>query len=399
MSVRQTTTRSQTPVALRRVSAGSALLPVEPANPEELTTPTRKRSTAQAGSEDPDEGEITDVEEVFFDADGGEMPGSNKKKRHASNQGNASKDTDAPVGAAVGGGVDPALLALLTSIKEDINATTTAAVDRIDKRIDDNAKAIRQVGLDTAADIDKLRQHVQDSETRVQRELEERDTRLERRLAAFEARKTEMTPGKLVVSTPRREEAYNKSRRSLKVWPVSGQDLTDAVKVFMASRLKIPDERICSLGPMSVRPSFGRAAVDRSEVLVVFDSREDRDFVKSTGFNLAAETNVGMAIHLPGHLLDNYHALSKMGYSIKKKHEGVKRAIKFDDSVQDVFLDICIAGSWRRILPKEAKEALRALPNLGGDDERRIQVGELVSLAGGEKPAVVVVDDGEEDME
>lgn len=88
-----------------------------------------------------------------------------------------------------------------------------------------------------------------------------------------------------------------------------------------------------------------------------------------------------------------------MGYNIKRNNKGVKRAIKFDDVVQDVFLDICIGGSWRRILPKEAKAALSALPNSAGEDDRKIEVDELVSLAGGEKPAVVVVDDREEDME
>ena len=184
------------------------------------------------------------------------------------------------------------------------------------------------------------------------------------------------------ISTPRREEAYNKSRRSLKMWPVKGEDLEDSVKMFMANKLKINDDRIRSMGPVSVKSAYGRAAVGRAEVVVVFDCREDRDFVKAAGYNLAGEKEVGMSIHVPGHLLDNYHALSSIGYNIKTKNEGVKRSIKFDDSIQNIYLDICIGGIWRRILPREARSALSRLPH-GNNGDKSISAQELLGLVRG----------------
>ena len=143
-------------------------------------------------------------------------------------------------------------------------------------------------------------------------------------------------------------------------------------------------------GTITVRPAYGRAAVGRSEVLVVFDTREDRDFVKSSGYNLASEKDVGMAIHVPGHLLDNFHALNNIGYNIKQKNADVKRAIKFNDAVCDIFLDICVGGIWRRILPREAKAALKNLP-AKINNGNTLEVSELISLAGGDGDQVADV--------
>lgn len=46
----------------------------------------------------------------------------------------------------------------------------------------------------------------------------------------------------------RREEAFHRCRRTLRIWPVTGEDLEDSVKVFLNQRLKISKDRIMSLG-------------------------------------------------------------------------------------------------------------------------------------------------------
>ena len=60
------------------------------------------------------------------------MPGSNKKKRQQ-NAGGATGDEPEVMGVDRTGGIDPAMKAFLISIKTDINASTNAAVEKIDK--------------------------------------------------------------------------------------------------------------------------------------------------------------------------------------------------------------------------------------------------------------------------
>ena len=327
------------------------------------------------------EREAEEQEEEFFDA-GDEMPGSGKKKKNNS----PSKET-APMEQGADG-VDPAMLALLMSIKQDINNTTNTAVGKVNDRIDENAVAIQKIGRDTADEVRKLRVHVEETqaglEDKIMGKIEERDIEIQRRLSSLENRKAITV--KIPDHAPRNAEPYNKARRSLKIWPIKGPDLEDSLMVFMKTKLQVEDEKIRSLGPVSIKHSVGRGAKDRDEVLVQFDCREDRDYVKSMGFNLAGDKSTGMSIHVPGHLLDNFYALNSIGYNIRHNQEGVKRSVKFDDIKQDIFLDIYIGGNWKRILPEEAKTALKRAPGdqSGSGGSRSIQADDLVSLIRGE---------------
>ena len=145
--------------------------------------------------------------------------------------------------------------------------------------------------------------------------------------------------------TGRREEAYQHARRSLKVWPVEGDDLEEALKVFCKTRLKIRDDRIANLGSIMVLQVTSRVARERKEVLATFENREDRDFIKAQGTSLAEQKEAGMAIQVPGHLMDNLASLNGLAYSVKQKNPGLKRSVKFDDAVQDIYLDMCISGN------------------------------------------------------
>lgn len=343
------------------------------------------------------------------------MPGSGKKKKGNGtppvdrDKEDESMDQD---GAAPdkGKGVDPAMLELLMSIKHDINNTTNAAVGKINDRIDANATAIKKTGESTANEIRKLRQHVEESqaafESKISRQIEERDLEIHRRLTTLEKKKS---PVQIITkekgSNSRQLEAFNKARRSLKVWPVSGADLQDSFKVYLKIKLRMDDDRIGTMGPFTVRPAVGRNAKDKSEVLVQFDCVEDRDYVKSLGFNLSSERESGMSIHVPGHLLDNYYALNSIGYNIRQNQEGVKRSIKFDDAIHNIYLDILIGGKWRKILPEEARAALKATPASGATNtSRSIEVEDLVSLVRGDAvpgltAVVVPADPGEAEQQ
>lgn len=157
-----------------------------------------------------------DLKEVFFDAD--EMPGSNKKKRQASGaaggqEGKAQEKNqeNMEIGDSVANpGVDPAMLALLMSIKKDINDTTTNAVGQVNDRIDKNARAIKKVGENTSDEIRKLSQHMEDSqsnfEEKITKQLEDWDRDMVRRIEALEHGKTtvQALPSG---TTPRQQEA------------------------------------------------------------------------------------------------------------------------------------------------------------------------------------------------
>ena len=344
-------TRTEQPRSLTRRGSTGGIVRTEEAT--ELTTEQEEteheEENAPAGEEDE------------------EMPGSSKKKRHAS---------ATPAGGAEGeGGVDKDLKAFLIAMKDDINQSTNAAVERIEKRIDGNAKQIRD-----------LRQ-----------EVERKDATISARISAEVRQEVAKISGALKAKTgeelstgaiSRRERAFHHCRKTLKMWPIRGEDLEDEVKNFLANKLKFDQRKIELLGMIDVIQAPGRSAKDKGEVLATFETKEDRDSVKAGGINLAGDRESGMAIHVPGHLMDNLIALNGVGYNIKSKHSGVKRTVKFDDTKQDVYLDICINGNWKRITPTKAKSVMEKLPGPSGttgglslslDDVSNLVVGEPVA--------------------
>ena len=321
---------------------------------------------------DPSEVDVVDLAEGEEDI----MPGSAKKKRNPSGPKQGGEEE-------AGDGVDPALIRFLTAMKNDIMDTTRESVGRLETRLER-----------TEGSIAALEQRV---------ERGEKD--LPVRIAAEVAK--QMTGsgdndgggGPSGLRLNKREAAFHFCRRSLKLWPVEGEDIQDAVRRFLATKLGLSDARIRALGSIEVSPLPGKAARERKEILATFETREDRDSVKANGINLAGHRGVGMALHVPGHLMDNLVALNGLGYSIKLKNPGTKRTVKFDDARQDLFLDICIGGSWKRISPEEAKQVMKEVPNTSGSQS--ITIADLTSLVKGDKSAgevsaVVLPEDGME---
>ena len=297
-----------------------------------------------------------------------EMPGSGKKKRNASGRPNDAGQEEPHEPNPNGAGIDPALKNFLLSIKTDINATTNEAISRIDRRIEKTEENIQEL---------RTRMDVQDK--RIDSKIAQEVAKLNTLPSAAKASKA--------VAAGRREEAYFLSRRSLKLWPIEGEDLADAARVFFANKLGMTDDRIRALGELRVSPAPGKAPRDRKEVLVTFDNSDDRDAVKALGSSLAGQRAAGMSVHVPGHLLDSLYALNGVGYSIKNKNEGVRRSIKFDDLEQDIYLDIFVGGQWKKITPSEARGALKKLPSssasslsntLSSDDISSLIQGEVV---------------------
>ena len=299
-----------------------------------------------------------------------DMPGSGKKSRNRSGGGNTDADEN-------GTGVDPALIRFLNAMKHDIVESTRETVGRIEARLDNTERGLE----------------------RLEKKVEETDKNLSAKVAAEVARQL---PSASIAAEPskrgtdsrtklRREEAFHLCRRSLKLWPITGgEDPVDAVRTFLRNRLGIGNDRITRLGTIEVSTLPSKTSRERKEVVATFETLDDRDFVKSNGSNLAGQNEAGMSLHVPGHLMDNLSALNGLAYSIKQKNRNIKRAVKFDDINQDIYLDICVAGNWRRVSPVEARAALKEVPT-AGLSESSLSVTDLTSLIQGkEVPGLTV---------
>ena len=338
-----------------------------------------------------------------------DMPGSNKKKRSsiptpsAGNQATgpptqpdigsqeAPEPTDTasaavPSANPTGEGIDANLRDFLLSIKDELKKTTEETAEKFDKRMEKAETNIEELSR-------RVTQGAAEMEGKIQKCVRDEVAKVVKVAAVAGANNP--------ATSSRREESYQRSRRSIKMWPITGESLEDAVKVFLSTRLKFDDQRIMMMGKLTVSRARTRAAADRSEVVVMFEDRDDRDTVKAAGFNLANQKEAGMAIHVPGHLLDDYYALSSVGYNIKANNGGaVKRAVKFDDSCQGLYLDICVNDSWKRITPQEAKAVLKRVPPSTAANSRSVTIDELAELvqggSEGASTAVVVLDDDDE---
>ena len=169
--------------------------------------------------------------------------------------------------------------------------------------------------------------------------------------------------GNKAASSERKEEAYAKARRSLRLWPISREgDLKDRTTEFLVNELLLDQPHAVGLsfdvkrvGNSRARDQTSRAIKD--EVLVTFESLRDRDDVRSFAKNLERRGR-GLRLEVPDHLWPSFRSLQKVGYELKQRHPDMKRNVLFDDINMDLKLDVCIEAEWRTINPDEARSAL-----------------------------------------
>ena len=338
-----------------------------PAGPEPPPPPT-----------DPEPDEIEVIET---------MPDSNKKKRQLSkpssgeatgqtSQGSPSPgpSTEGDDGAnnPRGDGIDANLKGFLLSIKKDLMQATQSSVGQLAKKVEENEQNIKEI-KNALVERDKKDGEI---EARLTKKIEEAVGGLGGR------------PSSSAVERSKREEAFYRCRRSLKLWPISGDDLEDEVKVFLKTKLRFTQSRIDSFGSIEVSAPPAKAARDRKEVVAVFETSEDRDTIKANGINLANQKECGMSIHVPGHMLDDFFTLNSIGYSIKTNNSGtIKRSVKFDDNTKGIYLDIMIGGHWKRIYPDEARKVLKSCPPSAANSTRQLSLDDLSNLVQGEAVA------------
>ena len=191
-------------------------------------------------------------------------------------------------------------------------------------------------------------------------------------------------------ASARADEAYDLARRSLRLWPVSREgSIETRTREFMvnellldqeyASGLEISVKRVAGLNRSKDKDAAGRV---KDEVLVVFESRRERDEVRSHARNLEKKGR-GLRLEVPDHLWPSFRVLQSLAYELKQKSPALRRNILFDDIARDLKMDFSHdANEWKTVSPDEAR---RSLQKCRPSRARKLSVSaaELDELLGG----------------
>ena len=160
-------------------------------------------------------------------------------------------------------------------------------------------------------------------------------------------------------------DKYWLARRSLRCWPVQGEDFVAAAVCFIRSTLKCPESEITA-GDITVKSVPARPGVDaKSEVIVYFDSIMQRDRVKALARNLKGNNQAGVQLEPPDHLRSHYQTLQSLAFHIKRKHPGLRRSLKFTDHDMDLVMDFRLSedSDWKTVCYDDAKAILKKRDN------------------------------------
>ena len=257
------------------------------------------------------------------------------------------------------------------SVNEKLNEMPTKEqFDSMGFQIKKNANEIRKNS--DSIDANKVEiAALQASIERIERNQVGVERGIERRVGAAVKKKLEETN----YEESKREGLYEKSRRSIRLWPVTGQgqELLNNTNNFLTNALK------CDMGKIGrfevTRPPMSekQSQVVHSEIIVAFENSRIRDEVASKGVNLAGyvddkrKPTCGVRMDIPKDLVPTFNVLFNYGISLKKKMgDKLKKHIKFDDFSKSLFLRVKIGEEdWFSITPEEAKESI------GRDNRRR----------------------------
>ena len=158
----------------------------------------------------------------------------------------------------------------------------------------------------------------------------------------------------------RREENYCRARRSLRLWPITGtsEAMRRSLHDFLGKRLKMDSDALLEADDCIVRKVVkARNSNICNEVIVEFPSIELRDAVRGSAYNLAGQSDAGIRLEIPNHLMNNFRALNQAGFKLKQKYPGCRRNVKFDDEAGDLIMEFKTneGASWKRLRPEQAK--------------------------------------------
>lgn len=189
---------------------------------------------------------------------------------------------------------------------------------------------------------------------------------------------------------------YWRARRSLRCWPLPQTgDVWSHAGDFFHKILAIPTSNLTQDSVEDVRricSSRNSRSRVRDEVLVVFKDVPTRDMVVSFASNLANYRNEarppGIRPEVPDSLRGVFQTLDSYAVMLKKKTgPQFRRSIKFQDSDQSMFLDVCFPGDskWSRISFEIANEEVKKARN-AETNELRDRLSSITSSDTGAPP-------------
>ena len=187
----------------------------------------------------------------------------------------------------------------------------------------------------------------------------------------------------------RKQEAYSRARRSLRLWPVSREgDLRERTVEFLINELLLDQQHAVDLDFEVRRVGNSRsreasALAIKDEVLVIFSSVRTRDDVRSFAKNLERRGR-GLRLEVPDHLWPSFRVLQKVAYELKQKNPDLKRNILFDDDRGDLKMDVLIGTDWKTIVPEGARLSLAKMGKVPQPRRSALAAGEIESLLAGE---------------
>ena len=197
--------------------------------------------------------------------------------------------------------------------------------------------------------------------------------------------------------TSSNEERFLSSRRSIRIWPVenTGGGLEKAARYFFKSVLKIPDQVSDGLSIETVETvSQTRRSKVQGEVLVRFNSSQQRDVVQSYAFNLSeVQGKAGIRLDVPDFLRGLFRQFEIHAANLKQRYGSIKRAIRFDDVERSLYMDVKLQDTeWHRISADEVRrirpKAMTSATPSNSSAERGAEKKKIL-LQGGQDPFTV----------
>ena len=174
----------------------------------------------------------------------------------------------------------------------------------------------------------------------------------------FDERRTKFLAGaRSAEQEESRIKKFDVARRSLRIWPIEGNDRTELstnLSAFLRGALNLSQERISDLGIEKMeRTGIADNNVVHKELLV-FSTAAARDFVSSRGPSLASYVNgdrkptAGFRVEVPDYLGAEWKLLDDVGYQLKREHgPETRKYIKFDEYNYRLYLEVKLQSSNR----------------------------------------------------
>ena len=166
----------------------------------------------------------------------------------------------------------------------------------------------------------------------------------------------------LDVTRPNHEDKYWLARRTLRLWPVVGENVQKAVVSFLEEKLACPAGRVAEADFEAKRVYSPPDLTAQNQVVVTFSTIALRDEVKSMTKNLrGTDRNTGVQIEPPDHLRNHYQAFQRLAFQLKRKNSNLRRNVKFYDADLCLVMDVKISpdSDWKSVTYEQAREILK----------------------------------------